>query len=43
MTNSKHDNNKTKGVLVLGRVLIQKIDNLTIYAEKMYSKCKNFA
>ena len=43
MTNSKHDNNKTKGVLVLGRVLIQKIDNLTIYAEKMYSKCKHFA
>ena len=37
MTNSKHVNNKTKDVLVLGRGLIQKIDDTTIYAEKMYS------
>ena len=37
MTNSKHVNNKTKDVLVLGRDLIKKIDDTTIYAEKMYS------
>ena len=37
MTNSKHANSKTKDVLVLGRGLIQKIDDTTIYAEKMYS------
>ena len=37
MTNSKHANNKTKDVLVLGRGLIQKIDDTTIYVEKMYS------
>ena len=37
MTNSKHGNSKTKDVLVLGRGLIQKIDDTTIYAEKMYS------
>ena len=37
MTNSKHANNKTKDVLVLGRDFIQKIDDTTIYAEKMYS------
>ena len=36
MTNSKHANNKTKDVLVLGRGLIQKIDDTTIYAEKIY-------
>ena len=30
-------NNKTKDILVLGRGLIQKIDDTTIYAEKMYS------
>ena len=36
MTNSKHANNKTKDVLVLGHGLIQKIDDTTIYAEKMY-------
>ena len=32
MTNSKHANNKTKDVLVLGHGLIQKIDDTTIYA-----------
>ena len=37
MTNSKHANNKAKDVLVLGHGLIQKIDDTTIYAEKMYS------
>ena len=37
MTNSKHANNKTKDVLVLGHGLIRKIDDTTIYAEKMYS------
>ena len=38
MTNSKHANNKTKDVLVLGHGLIQKIDDTTTYAEKMYSR-----
>ena len=37
MTDAKHSNNKTKDVLVLGRGLIQKINDTTIYAEKMYS------
>ena len=37
MANSKHANNKTKHVLVLGRGFIQKIDDTTIYAEKMCS------
>ena len=37
MTNSKHANNRTKNVLVLGGDFIQKIDDTTIYAEKMYS------
>ena len=37
MTNSKHPNNKTKDVLVLGRHFVQKIDYTTIYAGKMYS------
>ena len=37
MTNSRHANNKTKDVLVLGRGLIQKVDDTTIYAEKVYS------
>ena len=37
MTNSKHANNKTKDVLVLGRGLIQKIDDTTIHVERMYS------
>ena len=32
MTNSKHANNKTKDAFVLGRGLIQKIDDTTIYA-----------
>ena len=35
--NMPTQNNKTKDILVLGRGLIQKIDDTTIYAEKMYS------
>ena len=37
MTNSKYANNRTKNVSVLGRDFIQKIEDTTIYAEKMYS------
>ena len=37
MTNSKHANNKKKDVLVLRRDSIQRINDKTIYAEKMYS------
>ena len=37
MSNSRHSTNKTQSVLVLGHGLIQKINNTTIYAEKMYS------
>ena len=37
MTKSKHTNNNTKDVLVLGHGLIQKIDDTTIYAEKIDS------
>ena len=37
MSGSVHASNKTKGFLVLGRGLIQLIENSTIYAEKVYS------
>ena len=37
LSNSMHANNKTKNILVLGRDFIQKIDDTTIHAEKMYS------
>ena len=37
MSNSRHSTNKTQSVLVLGHGLIQKINDTTIYAEKMYS------
>ena len=37
MSNSKHTNNKTKDILVLDRGFIQKIDDTTIYPEKIYS------
>ena len=37
LSNSKHSNNKTKNILVLGREFVQKINDTTIYAEKMYS------
>ena len=37
MSNSRHATNKTLSVLVLDHSLIQKIDDTTIYAEKMCS------
>ena len=37
MTNSIHATNKAQSVLVLGHCLIKKINDTTIYAEKMYS------
>ena len=37
MSNSRYSTNKTQSVLVFGHVLIQKINDATIYAEKMYS------
>ena len=37
MSSSAHANNKTRSILVLGKGLIQGIDNTSIYAEKMYS------
>ena len=37
MSGSVHASNKTKAFLVLGRDLIQLIENTTIYAEKTYS------
>ena len=35
--NSRHATNKTQSILVLGHGLIQKINDTTIHAEKMYS------
>ena len=37
MTNSIHKTNQTQSVLVLDHGLIQKINDTTIYTEKMYS------
>ena len=37
MSSSVHANNKTKNILVLGKVFVQGLDNTTIYAEKLYS------
>ena len=37
LSNSQHSNNKTQNVLVLGRDFVQKLNDTTIYAEKMYS------
>ena len=34
---SKHANNRTRSSLVLGKDFMRRIDNTTIYAEKMYS------
>ena len=34
LSNSKHSNNKTKTILVLGREFVQKINDTTIYAKK---------
>ena len=35
--NSKHSANKTQKILILGRDPIQKINDTTIYAEKVHS------
>ena len=37
MSRSVHASNKTQNVLALGKDFIQKINNTTIHAEKMYS------
>ena len=37
MSSSVHANNRTKNILVLGKDFIQGLDNITIYAEKLYS------
>ena len=37
MLRSMHALNKTQNIVVLSKVFIQKINNTTIYAEKMYS------
>ena len=37
MSRSKHAKNKTQSILVLDRGFIQKVNDTTIYAEKMYS------
>ena len=37
MSDSVHASNKAQNILVLGKAFIQKINNTTIYAEKMYS------
>ena len=37
MSTSVHANNKTKNILDLGKDFVQGLDNITIYAEKLYS------
>ena len=37
MSSSVHANNRTKNILVLGKDSIQRLNNTTIYAEKLYS------
>ena len=37
LSNSQHASNKKQPAIVLGHGLIQKINDTTIYAEKMYS------
>ena len=37
MLGSAHVSNRTQNILVLGKAFIQKINNTTIYAERMYS------
>ena len=37
LSNSVHATNKTQNILILGHGLTQKVNNTTIYAEKMYS------
>ena len=36
-SNSIHATNKTQNILILGHGLTQKVNNTTIYAEKIYS------
>ena len=36
-SNSVHTTNKTQNILILGHGLTQKVNNTTIYAEKMHS------
>ena len=36
-SSSIHATNKTQNILILGHVLTQKVNNTTIYAEKIYS------
>ena len=40
-SNSVHATNKTQNILILGHGLTQKINNTTIYAEKMYFSAEN--
>ena len=37
LSNSVHATNKTQNILILGHAPTQKVNNTTIYAEKMYS------
>ena len=37
MSRSVHTSNRKQNILVLGKAFIQKINDTTIYAEKMYS------
>ena len=37
ISNSVHTTNQTQNILILGHGLTQKVNNTTIYAEKMYS------
>ena len=37
LSNSVHATNQTQNILILGHGLTQKVNNTTIYAEKMYS------
>ena len=37
LSNSVHVTNKTQNILILGHGLTQKVNNTTIYAQKMYS------
>ena len=37
MSRSVRTNKKTRNILVLGKDFIQRIDNTTLYAEKLYS------
>ena len=47
MSFSKHANNKANNIYVMGKDYVQKINDTTIYAEKMYNRnftylCKKF-